>query len=1047
VDITVKIERIKYALLASSALAMCGFEASAQEATSPQTVDTIAGPQQAEPPAAAPDKIVVVGSQIAGAEITGALPVTVVGVEEIAATGAVSSEDLFRTLPAAGDITFNGTFLGGGNANAARGDVSTVSLRGLAQGNTLSLINGRRAVLHPTSQTDNSTPVFGYNTNAIPVAGMERVEVLKDGAAALYGTDAVAGVVNNVLRSDFTGLDIDLQYGFAEGTNLEETTGNILYGTDFLDGRGNISLFVGGTTRTALLNQDQDYTATNDFRNRVAGTPWANTTAFDGRGTGVGWGAFDTVGGPAGISSNGVVFTDAAGIFHTQPAVNSNAAVQGVCDTTITAASPGRNAVLLNNDICFGRGNLSATTLREMRQDTAKVYSGTTTTPSVDRANFFSFVNYDLTDNISLFGEVGYYWAKTEAVLGPSGSLASTPITIAANAYWNPLGPVGSPNRLPGLNIPASGLPVTIQSYTFADAGERLVEVENDQTRLLAGIKGDQWGWSWESAALYSEAVVNDTSELYSSTLVQQAINRTDSTAYNPFSGADPLLLGPDTTPNPDSIIDTFRISNTRENKTTLALADFKVSKPDLFTYWAGEVGIAAGVEYRRETYRDNRDPRQDTSQPYTDSVTGIRYGSDLVSHSPSPDVHGTRNVTSAYAELQIPLVSPDWNIPLVQRVDMQVAGRYEDFSDVGSVTKPKVALSWEVFDSVKLRGSWSEGFKAPNLEVLNTPVLERLSSWRDNAQCEADLRAGRITSFAACTRSYGVPSLRSGNPELEPEESESYSFGGVFTPTFLPEAFGDITLTVDRWHIEQEGIIGIVPDQTAIDLDYYYRQIGQTNPLIVRRDPTPQQVLDFQGTGLPPAGDILYIIGAFQNLNPLLVEGIDYGLQWRVPAGPGDLNVSVNASQNTKYYQNASTEAQTLIDAKAAGIVNAGVPVTGAASLLEQDGRPKWKYSVNATYKVDQWSFGLFTQYTGQYYQATVLSSNNAPWKVSDTYMTNVYVDYDFGDEGLAAGTQFRVGIRNLFDTDPPFATGGYGAALYQPMPRYWYFSAKKSF
>ena len=121
------------------------------------------------------ETILVVGSQIQGAKVSGSLPVSVVSPDEIEATGAVSAEELFRTIPSAGDISFNGTYLGGGNSNAARGDVSTVSLRGLAQGNTLVLINGRRSVVHPTSQTDNQTPVFGYNVNAIPVQGLSRV--------------------------------------------------------------------------------------------------------------------------------------------------------------------------------------------------------------------------------------------------------------------------------------------------------------------------------------------------------------------------------------------------------------------------------------------------------------------------------------------------------------------------------------------------------------------------------------------------------------------------------------------------------------------------------------------------------------------------------------------------------------------------------------------------------------------------------------------------------------------------------------------------------
>src|SRR5690554_5334219 len=125
---------------------------------------------QAQESAGQIDEVVVIGSQIRGARINGALPVSVIGEEAIAASAAVSGDDLFRSIPEAGDISFNGTYLGGGNSNAARGDVSTVSLRGLAQGNTLLLLNGRRSVVHPTSQTDNETPVFGYNANALPVS-------------------------------------------------------------------------------------------------------------------------------------------------------------------------------------------------------------------------------------------------------------------------------------------------------------------------------------------------------------------------------------------------------------------------------------------------------------------------------------------------------------------------------------------------------------------------------------------------------------------------------------------------------------------------------------------------------------------------------------------------------------------------------------------------------------------------------------------------------------------------------------------------------------
>jgi iron complex outermembrane recepter protein len=1036
-----KVRGIRRILLASSVLAVWGGGlAYGQE--SPAEAVAAAGPQEAGPAVEqkAPERVVVVGSQIAGAEITGALPVTVVGVDEIQATAAVSAEELFRTIPQAGDITFNGTYLGGGNSNAARGDISTVSLCGLAQGNTLALINGRRSVLHPTSQTDNQTPVFAYNVNAIPVSGLERVEVLKDGAAALYGSDAVAGVVNNVLRSDFVGLDADIQYGFAEGTNLEEITGNILYGTDFADGRGNISLFVGGTDRSSLLASDQDYTATADKRSFVVGTPWEGVVSFDGRSTSSAWGVFTPVSRALGTtSSNGSTFTDATGAFHVQAPGFGTAG--GGCPLPVA------------DGVCYGAGSITGSAYREMRYDSNRTFDTLTTLPSAKRFNAFSFINYDLTDDIRIYGELGFYKAQTKAVIGSGGSLGSAPITVAADAYWNPLGPVGSVNRLPGLsaNVPAEGVPLTITAYSLVDGGTRGVVVDNEQYRALIGAKGEKFGWDWDTAVLYSEATVHDEADGYSSTLFQQAINRTDSTAYNPFSGGDPTnpSVG-DPTGNLQATIDSFKIKQVRENKTTLALADFKVSKPDLFTYWAGDVGVAGGVEFRRETYHDNRDKLQDGSNPFYDSETGLLVSdSDLMGHSPSPDVTGARNVTSAYVEFGVPIVPESWNIPLVQRVDLQLAGRYEDYSDVGSVAKPKIAASWDVIDGLKFRGSWSEGFKAPNLEVVNTPLLERVNGYPDYIQCEAALRQNRISSYSQCsTLSVTVASLRSGNADLKPEESTSYSYGMVFEPKFLPPVAGDVTFTVDSWHIEQENVIGLLTDDVALNYDYYLRLNGSSNPNVIRLDPTPQQIANFAGTGLTPVGDVLNVIASFTNLAPLEVEGIDYGMFWDVDIGPGKFSLNVNASNLTKYYQSPTEEAAILLAAKAAGEITASVNVSGGGSLIEQDGRPKWKYSTTMSYDVDNWKIGLFTQYTGSVYQPSILNAQNQPWKVDDQLTTSLYVQYAFENDAWSNGTKLRVGVRNLTNEDPPFAQGnGYLSSLYQPMPRYWYFSAKKSF
>ncbi|MEH6696302.1 MAG: TonB-dependent receptor [Hyphomonas sp.] len=980
-------------------------------------------------------KVLVLGSQIQGAKVSGALPVTVVSPDDIEATGAVSAEDLFRTVPSAGDITFNGTYLGGGNSNAARGDISTVSLRGLAQGNTLVLINGRRSVVHPTSQTDNQTPVFGYNVNAIPVQGLARVEVLKDGAAAIYGSDAVAGVVNNVMRSDFVGLDMNLQYGVAEGTSLDELTGDILYGRDFDNGKGNISVYLGGTTRSSLLRSDQEYTNLADMRPLTEGTNWAGT-AWDNRSTSSPWGYFAPVDTSIGaISADGSTFTDAAGAFHIQ------------------APGFGAGCLVPGSETCYGGGSLTSSAYRDMRYDELSTFDTLTMLPSVDRINFFSFANYDVTESLNIYGEIGIYKAETDAVIGAPASLGSGPVYISADAYWNPLGAVGSPNRIDGLsaNVPDEGVPLRIGAYRLVDTGTRDVNVKNDQYRFLVGAKGDAFGWNWDSALLYNEAKVKDSADGVDSRLFQQALNRTDSSAYNPFCGGDPVNPSVGTTLcNSQETIDSFMITQVRENKTSLSLVDFKVSKADLFSIWAGDIGIAGGLEFRRETYHDDRDPHQDGSLPYYDQITGnLVSDSSLMGHSPSPDVKGSRNVSSAYLELAVPLISEEMNIPLARSIELQLAARYENYSDVGSVSKPKVSAAWDVFDGLRFRGSWSEGFKAPNLEVVNTPLLERVNGYPDFIQCEAALRQDRIGDYSGCsTLSVTVASLRSGNSELEPEESESSSYGVVFEPQFLPEAFGHLTFTTDFWSIEQKNPIGLLNDSVALSYDYLLRLQGSSNPNVIRMDPTPQQVAEFAGTGLEPVGDVLNVIAKFTNQAPLEVKGIDYGAFWDVKVGPGDLSLSANATYVDTYYQSPTEEAAALLAALSDGTANPYVTVTGGGSLIQQGGRPVWKYSMSASYAWENWKFGAFSQYTGDVYSTSVSSTDYGPWPIEDQMTWNFYGQYTVENDGWTNGSAIRVGVRNAFNEDPPLAdTYGYLSSLYQPLPRYWYVNVKKSF
>src|SRR5689334_25002054 len=223
---------IRTLLLASTALAFGTGAAFAQQA-----------PADTAPPATdESDVVVIVGSQIVGARPTEALPVTVVNIEDIEAIGAPSGDDLFRSIPQLGDVAFN-TSRTIGSVNDARGDTASINLRALGTGNTLVLLNGRRMVNHPGTQAENSVPVVTANTNSIPVLGVERVEVLLDGASAIYGADAVAGVVNTVLKSDFEGFTADLNIGQEEGISGLEISAAMEGGWNFNDDRTNISLF------------------------------------------------------------------------------------------------------------------------------------------------------------------------------------------------------------------------------------------------------------------------------------------------------------------------------------------------------------------------------------------------------------------------------------------------------------------------------------------------------------------------------------------------------------------------------------------------------------------------------------------------------------------------------------------------------------------------------------------------------------------------------------------------------------------------------------
>ena len=977
-------------------------------------------------------EVTVVGSRIKGAVATEALPVVVIDQELIQSTGAVSGDELFRNIPQLGDVLFEAQN-NPQTSNAARGDVNSFNLRSLGVGNTLVLVNGRRMVTHPTSQGTSDTgtvPVLSYNSNAISVAGVDRIEVLLDGAAAIYGADAVAGVVNVVTKNRLDGIEIEAQYGGAENTNLRELEINFAAGRNFAG--GNVALFIDHTDRKALLSSDQDFTATDDRRSLFFGTPFETSSTPDSRATRGAWPNLATPAANGTIRRGTTALTTSSGTFNIRPAAS------GSCAYSFSA------------DLCLATGTISYTSLRNLRYDTAY---GVTIQPETQRTNVMLTGEYTFGNDVTAFAEASYYAADTFRLQPPVILLNS--LWVPATNYWNPFGPVTlpngqpNPNRIPGLtNVPVAGLPVNLTNYRFNDVGFQNVDVDNYQARLVAGLRGQKWGYDWEFGLVYGEAEAEDVSDNVNANNLQANLALSTPDAYNPFNGG--CVATPsygDCTPSSQAAIDAIRMKLVRETRSTLAQADLKFSRGDMFALPGGSVGIAAGLEARRETQRDQRDENLDGTIPFVDKVTGAITESNVIAVSPNPDTYGTRSVSAAYLEFAVPVVSPSMKIPLIQRVNFQLAGRYENYSDFGSVSKPKIAGAWDIVEGVRIRGSYSEGFRAPNLEQVNAKEYARLSTQTDFIRCEADLRAKRITSFTACSRSIATSLRVSGNPDLKPEESTTQSVGIVFEPAFIPESLGKWTLTVDSWKIEQTDIVGLLGARTSVVQDYFSRVSGSSFAKIVRAPVTAEDTALFANTGIAPAGVIQQIKDQFINLLPQTVEGLDFSLDWRLRGTRfGDFSVSLNAAKLETFSREPGPVVDALYAARAAGQINTATPLPDPSNLIRVDGRPELRWSGSVRWKKGPVRIGVSTRYVGDVEETGFLDTAGNRWLIDSQLTYNMYGEYEF-TEGPFGKTTVRIGGRNITDEAPPLTSTGYLGSLHSPYGRYLYASVKTSF
>lgn len=992
-----------------------------------EAVDVTTPPTEAE----LEREIVVTGTQIQGAKINDVLPVTVLDETDIANVAATSGDELFRAIPQAGSVAFNEQ--NDVSSNNARGDAASINLRDLGTGNTLLLINGRRMVLNPGFQTELLVPVVSPDTNEIVPGSVRRLEVLRDGASAIYGADAVAGVVNTVLRGNRKGGFIEGEYRDGHDTGLWSTQVNGGYGFDFADGRANLTVYGGYFYENGMQASERAYSADDDKRALLVGTPFEGDTQFNNRNTFGPFGQFDI----QITNNNQTPIRDDD--FYLQPSTQTGCRLQ------------------FPNGLCARNGDNPAVDVRYNRA------FGTTLISEKTRYNAAMLLNYEFSNNLEGYFEGTFYRSESNRNITPAAILSAVPVGISRNAYWNPFGPVtfpggaANPNRVPGITVPVGGADVIMERYRFVDAGNRTVDVDKNSYRFVAGLKGNFGTWDFDTGFVYSEARSTDLEgNRVSLTLLQQAINQSTPDAYNPFNGG--CVTGDpgngDCTPNPDSAIDPFRISVFRTGGTSLALADFKVSNSTLFSLPGGDVGVAAGIEWRRETFFDDRDPRIDGTITWTDSVTGVFDGSDVAGTSASPDTRGVREVYSAFVETFVPLVSEDMDIPLVSALNLQLAGRMEHFKDIDETAiVPRAAASWTVVPGLMFRGAWSRGFRAPNLVQVNDEGTTRSNTRDDFVRCQAQVEKGLIANLGVCPGE-GIISFRSGTDQLRPEDSESINLGAVLEPAFIP----GLTLTADYWRVKQTGLVGVFGDDNAIALDLLLRQNGSSNPNVIRAAPTQEQIELYQGTSLAAAGDIVRVLDPYINLDSRVSKGWDFGISYNVPEfGLGKFRVRFNAARLESFVQSAGEDGQTLVDAVANGDLPPEVRIEGLGQLLEIEGRPKWRYSGSVNWGSGPFDVSLFANYIGAVWNTSV--SRDVPlvsddpnanfWRVNDMLTINTAISYTFDNDGPLDGTRIRLGVNNLFDKQPPLADDTYGffSALHSPRGRVFRVELRKNF
>ena len=971
----------------------------------------------------------VTGSLIERDRAEGNRPITVLTAGDVATRGFATPVEWLAALPQAGRTPITESQASGADA---RGDIGTVSLRGLGSGNTLVLLNGRRLAPHPISMPEGGSGVPGMatNVNALPTAALDRVEVLRDGASALYGSDATAGVINAILRRQHDGGQLRLRFLDTQHGGGAEYRATLAGGASPPQGGTSLVYSYEYFHRDEIRNDQRAFSRHADFRSR-APAPWNGSTpeldadlrsdrGFYGRfqrGTVNGDGTI-TGARPAGVTAAQV---SGNGTFYFVPTA------PGASTRQLQAAEPSRAV-----DSPVGEYYLDVNAFRFL-------------IPATTRHNFHASFDRDLPGGLTFFSDLTCYRAdsRNQREASRIDATADRNLTVSVDNPYNPFGsrfysPTGAPNadgtpRLAG--IPSE---VVLARVTLPEFAPRRIGVRSASARLVAGLRGAlAERWKWESAVLYAAAQTTDreANAIKESELRDALARTTGATALNPFMTTFAVVNGALTTSgapftNSESVIAPLRGTFFREGRTSLRAGDFRVNGTAA-TLAAGPLQVAAGGEYRHETYTDFRDAESGRLTEQDVDRLGLRTSlvgdNNYLQVSASDNTDAGRHAAAAYAEIAAPL-RRDERAVIFRSVELSAAARFERTTDFGRAFKPQVGISSRLLPAVTAHASINEAFRAPNLAALFSGAMQRSITGVNDAY------RSTVTGSSDDGPTARRISLRTGNTALAPEKARTVTVGVTLGPRGVP----GFTVAIDAWWIRQTDALARLdaPDILAQDsvLLGAANAAAQSTPIErvdlaaagspnILRNPVTQQDRDAfaaYNAGRPrsqqraPVGTIAAIAESYLNASRRELAGFDFRAGYRMPASAlGSFRAIVEAAYLKKFDEQLSASAP-------------------RSDLRWRDGNTQWKGSGTLNWHRGDWAADVFTAYTGRTQDGYLRTTATGPAVsaqgfliVGDAWLTNVSVTRHFKAAGWLRFSSVRLGINNVLDAEPPFGLG----------------------